>query len=141
MQKRKLKRVKQTNETKLSKNIDEQAKVNSKSLKNKDVRMDENAKQKTETKKRCSFELLHSLSLLVRVLSSQICLFSFLVIVPTGIRVIVERNYWGIDVTIYTPRAKYSQDEEGLCTYSGNDGDITHLAWKHRCVLMTNRNG
>ena len=78
MQKRKLKRVKQTNETKLSKNIDEQAKVNSKSLKNKDVRMDENAKQKTETKKRCSFELLHSLSLLVRVLSSQICLFFLL---------------------------------------------------------------
>ena len=52
----------------------------------------------------------------------------------------MERNYWGIDVTIYTPRAEYSQDEAGLCTYSGNDGDITHLAWEHKFVLMINRN-
>ena len=57
-------------------------------------------------------------------------------IVPTGIKVIVERNYWGIDVTLYTPRTKRSQDEAGLCTYSGNDRDITHLAWKYRSVLM-----
>ncbi|XP_074620014.1 uncharacterized protein LOC141878864 isoform X2 [Acropora palmata] len=59
------------------------------------------------------------------------------VIVPTGIKVIVERNYWGIDVTIYTPRAKHSQNEAGLCTYSGNDGDITHLAWKYRLTAST----
>ncbi|XP_015780130.1 PREDICTED: von Willebrand factor D and EGF domain-containing protein-like, partial [Acropora digitifera] len=59
------------------------------------------------------------------------------VIVPTGVKVTVERNYWGIDVTIYTPRAKHSQNESGLCTYSGNDGDITHLAGKHRLTAST----
>ena len=53
----------------------------------------------------------------------------------------MERNYWGIDVIIYTPRTKHSQDEAGLCTHSGNDGDITHLAWKYRCVFETGRNG
>ena len=30
---------------------------------------------------------------------------------------ILERNYWGIDVTIYTPRTKDRRDEGGLCTY------------------------
>ena len=54
---------------------------------------------------------------------------------PTGIKVIVERNYWGIDVTLYTPRTKLSQDEAGLCTYLGNDWDITHLAGDYRCVF------
>ncbi|XP_015751386.1 PREDICTED: von Willebrand factor D and EGF domain-containing protein-like isoform X2 [Acropora digitifera] len=59
------------------------------------------------------------------------------VIVPTGIKVRVERNYWGIDVHIYTPRTKHSQDEAGLCTYSGNDVYITHHAWKYRLTAST----
>ena len=55
------------------------------------------------------------------------CDFSSIqVLVPSGIRVVLERNYWGIDVTIYTPRAANRQNEEGLCTYENNrHGDIT----------------
>ncbi|XP_044176217.1 von Willebrand factor D and EGF domain-containing protein-like isoform X2 [Acropora millepora] len=59
------------------------------------------------------------------------------VIVPTGITVEVERNYWGIDVTIYTPRAKHSQNELGLCTYSGHAEHITYLAGKYRLTAST----
>jgi len=61
--------------------------------------------------------------------------------VPTGIKVIVERNYWGIDVTLYTPRTKRSQDEAGLCTYSGSYGDLTRVASKYKCVFEIGRNG
>ena len=38
---------------------------------------------------------------------------------------IVERNYWGIDVHIYTPRTEKLEDEEGLCLYKDSLGD-TH---------------
>lgn len=61
---------------------------------------------------------------------------------PSGIKVIVERNYWGIDVIIYTPRTEHSQDESGLCTYKGKVGDdITHLEPQYRCVFMSCWNG
>ena len=74
-------------------------------------------------------------------LVSSKSIFSFQVTVPTGVKVIMERTYRGIDVALYTPRAKHSQNESGLCTYSGNNTDITHLAWKYRSVLMIGRNG
>ena len=60
---------------------------------------------------------------------------SIQVIVPSGIRVVLERNYWGIDVTIYTPRAI---NEEGLCTYEKNQhGDITKFGENLRWVFVT----
>ena len=47
--------------------------------------------------------------------------FSFQqVIVPSGIKVVLERNTWGIDVTIYAPRTKKPENEEGLCMYKGS---------------------
>ncbi|XP_068703048.1 von Willebrand factor D and EGF domain-containing protein-like isoform X2 [Montipora foliosa] len=54
------------------------------------------------------------------------------VIIPTGIKVILSRNYWGIDVTIITPRTKKPEDEDGLCTYKGTAPVITSLAHQYR---------
>lgn len=41
--------------------------------------------------------------------------FNFQVIFPTGVKVDIERNYWGIDVTILTNRAQGK--ESGICLY------------------------
>lgn len=66
------------------------------------------------------------------------CDFSSIqVIVPSGIKVVLERNYYGIDVTIYTPRATNRQDEEGLCTYEDRHGDITTFGNNLRWVFVT----
>ena len=35
---------------------------------------------------------------------------------PTGVKVELVRNYWGIDVTVITTRAD-PQSEAGLCLY------------------------
>ena len=43
------------------------------------------------------------------------------VIFPTGIKVVLERNYWGIDVTIYAPQAEKEANEDGLCKYTKGD--------------------
>ena len=39
------------------------------------------------------------------------------VIVPSGIRVTIERNYWGIDVIVYAPKTDVPEKEEGLCMF------------------------
>ncbi|XP_068711982.1 von Willebrand factor D and EGF domain-containing protein-like [Montipora foliosa] len=54
------------------------------------------------------------------------------VITPTGIKVRLERNYWGIDVTIYAPKTENSGDVAGLCTYKGQDRDISALEPTYR---------
>ena len=41
---------------------------------------------------------------------------------PTGVKVELVRNYWGIDVTVITTRAA-PQSEAGLCLYDRR-GDI-----------------
>lgn len=33
----------------------------------------------------------------------------------------MERNYWGIDVTIYAPQAEKEANEDGLCSYTKGD--------------------
>ena len=49
---------------------------------------------------------------------------------------ILERNYWGIDVTVYTPRTANKNDEEGLCTYhKDRHGDITIFGNGYRWVF------
>ena len=45
--------------------------------------------------------------------------FMFQVLFAAGVKVELERNRWGIDVTVYTPRAEKRADEEGLCLYDG----------------------
>ena len=61
--------------------------------------------------------------------------FPFQVITPTGIKVRLERNYWGIDVTIYAPKTKNSLDVAGLCTYRGQDPVISALEPTYRCAF------
>lgn len=38
-------------------------------------------------------------------------------IFPTGVKVDIVRNYWGIDVTILTNRADSKDKETGTCLY------------------------
>ena len=40
------------------------------------------------------------------------------VLFPSGAKVAIFRNYWGIDVNVYTPRAKNIANEMGLCLYN-----------------------
>ena len=37
------------------------------------------------------------------------------VMFPSGARVKIERNVWGLDVHVYTPRAVNPANEMGLC--------------------------
>jgi len=39
------------------------------------------------------------------------------VLFPSGAKVAIFRNSWGIDVNVYTPRAKNIANEMGLCLY------------------------
>ena len=34
---------------------------------------------------------------------------------PSGAKVEIARNYWGLDVSLFTPRAKDVNNEKGLC--------------------------
>ena len=36
---------------------------------------------------------------------------------PTGVKVELERNYWGLDVNVITTRPKDRALESGLCLY------------------------
>ena len=56
-----------------------------------------------------TFHLILKLSCLVKIVLQYI--------LPSGIKVQLARNYWGIDVSIYTPKANGIQ--KGLCTYPG----------------------
>lgn len=38
---------------------------------------------------------------------------------PSGPKVVIIRNDWGLDVIIETPRANDSNKEVGLCLYPG----------------------
>ena len=63
-------------------------------------------------------------------------------ILPSGIKVQLERNYWGIDVSIYTPKANGIQ--KGLCTYQGTSGGPrlmdTNFGNQQRLALIVNSN-
>lgn len=39
------------------------------------------------------------------------------VLFPSGAKVTIFRNFWGIDVNVYTPRATNIANEMGLCLY------------------------
>jgi len=43
------------------------------------------------------------------------------VIFPTGVKVDIVRNPWGIDVTILTNRADSKVNESGICLYEDRD--------------------
>ena len=46
-------------------------------------------------------------------------MYLFKVLFPSGCKVVIRRNYWGLDVIIETPRASKSNNEKGLCLYNG----------------------
>ena len=55
------------------------------------------------------------------------------VVVPSGIRVTLYRNGYGINVMIYTPRTRSLEDEGGLCTYGKErHGDINSFGSRQR---------
>ena len=39
----------------------------------------------------------------------------------TGAKVEISRNAWGIDILLFTPRAKNAANESGLCLDRGNE--------------------
>ena len=41
--------------------------------------------------------------------------FVFKVLFPSGAKVVIRRNTWGLDVIIDTPRASDINNEKGLC--------------------------
>lgn len=61
-------------------------------------------------------------------------LFKSQVMFPTGVKVELVRNYWGIDVTILTTRAQTPFQESGICLYDRHkDGNnITAFGENHR---------
>ena len=38
---------------------------------------------------------------------------------PSGAKVEIRRNSWGLDVIVNTPRARDINNEKGLCLYGG----------------------
>lgn len=46
------------------------------------------------------------------------CNFSVKVLFPSGAKVEIARNYWGLDVSLFTPRAKDVNNERGLCLHN-----------------------
>lgn len=56
-------------------------------------------------------------------------------IFPTGAQVDIVRNYWGIDVTIITQRAKSRNDESGICLYE--KGSIQSYGEQQRYWLQS----
>jgi len=53
----------------------------------------------------------------IHVLITMYEFLTFQVLFPSGAKVAIFRNFWGIDVNVYTPRAKNIANEKGLCLY------------------------
>ena len=49
------------------------------------------------------------------------CIVLFQVMFLTGAKVEISRNAWGIDILLFTPRAKNAANESGLCLDRGNE--------------------
>ena len=42
---------------------------------------------------------------------------------PSGAKVEIQRSYWGMDVAVYTPRARVPAHESGLCLFPASGQD------------------
>ena len=63
------------------------------------------------------------------------------VLFPSGAKVAIFRNYWGIDVNLYTPRAKNIANEMGLCLYDwGQDENTYGNNLRYKNVVKKRRN-
>jgi len=66
------------------------------------------------------------------VLFSQLKSTNFLqVLFPSGVKVTVYRNEYGINICLQTPRAKVIANEVGLCLYN-NQPDIDKFGYQFR---------
>lgn len=53
------------------------------------------------------------------------------VMFPSGAKVEMSRNAWGIDVLIFTPRAKFAANESGLCLKPDQDINTFGDQWRY----------
>ena len=51
---------------------------------------------------------------------------AFQVLFPSGAKVSIFRRYYGLDVTLYAPRAKDIANETGLCLYDWQENGVTY---------------
>lgn len=51
---------------------------------------------------------------------------AFQVLFPSGARVTIFRRGHGLDVNVYTPRAKNIANEMGLCVFDGRENENTY---------------
>ena len=55
------------------------------------------------------------------------------VLFPSGVKVTVYRNYYGLNIYLYTPRAKQRANESGLCLYDEQvEPDVNQYGYRFR---------
>ncbi|XP_067041983.1 uncharacterized protein [Acropora muricata] len=55
--------------------------------------------------------------IVIKKLQSSVHNAKYQVMFPSGAKVEIQRTYWGLNVYLYTPRAKVASYESGLCIY------------------------
>jgi len=53
------------------------------------------------------------------------------VLFPSGVKVTIYRNWYGLNIILLVPRANNSATESGLCLYTG-EPNITNFGYRHR---------
>lgn len=67
--------------------------------------------------------------------------FPIKVLFPSGVKVVIDRYSWGLDIVIKTPRANDANQEGGLCVYPGPyDRFISEAGFKERYEKRTSIN-
>ena len=59
--------------------------------------------------------------------------FSVKVLFPSGAKVEINRNSWGLGVTLFTPRARDVKNERGLCLYNHTTIDAEGMKERYLC--------
>ena len=59
---------------------------------------------------------------------------------PSGAKVEIQRTYWGLNVYLYTPRAKFASNESGLCIYPARGQDANSYGESLRYDVTVLRN-
>ena len=64
---------------------------------------------------------------------NYIYIFSVKVLFPSGAKVEINRNSWGLGVTLFTPRARDIKNERGLCLYNHTTIDAEGMKERYLC--------
>ena len=62
---------------------------------------------------------MHKYELILSIHITEPYTYLVKVLFPSGPKVTITRNHWGLDITIKTPRPNDINNEKGLCLYSG----------------------